>query len=90
MQDIQESLVRLERKGHRSKWLGISLVKEAKARFYRLSLENTISQYVSSKQLLPGTEVDLCGWLKYNLMIAYPLCHRAWWEKGNVGRGASD
>lgn len=38
MQDIQESLVRLERKGHRTKWLGISLVKEAEARFYRAKL----------------------------------------------------
>lgn len=38
IQDIQESLMRLKRKGQRSKWLQTSLLKEVEARFYKSKL----------------------------------------------------
>lgn len=38
MQDIQESLIRMERKGQSRKWLEITLVREIAAIFYKTKL----------------------------------------------------
>lgn len=63
--------MRLERKGQRSRWLEVGLVRGVLARFYRIRLGGYDFTVCRHWVTTAGREVDRSVWLNYNLMIAW-------------------